>query len=427
MSRIAHYFFNNFILIQVLLLSLVVVITLVGGNYLIDDMLESQAYDNSILTTQIINETRNLYSQEVVKTLGEAGITQAIPNYKEVHGAIPNPATLSILLGEKLTSRQEGKIIHLYSEFPFPNRQETGGARDQFGRDALDYLKQNPNKPFYRQEKINGLQVFRYAEAILMEDSCVACHNTLPESPKKNWQTGDVRGVIETTHVLGKLLYSMKSRLNALVLILSILTCLALFSTLLLVRYSNDVKYTIKNKVAETTSELKILASSDSLTNLANRRYFDDTLKTEWQRMQRLKMPLSLLLCDVDFFKPYNDTYGHQAGDKCLVQIANVLKANTQRSGTLAARYGGEEFAVILPHTNAQEAYILAEKIRLAIEKINMPHLTSLISDHVTISIGASSVIPDKELKIKEFIKQADKNLYEAKKQGRNQTVMNND
>lgn len=167
--------------------------------------------------------------------------------------------------------------------------------------------------------------------------------------------------------------------------------------------------------------KLQQLAILDGMTGIANRRYFDLVLDNEWQRLTREQKPLSLILCDVDCFKAYNDTYGHIQGDLCLQQIAQILKKSTRRPADLAARYGGEEFAVILPNTDAEGALFIAENIARKLAQKQLPHKTSSIGKYVTCSMGVSTVIPSINKSAKDIIETADRLLYRAKKLGRNQ------
>ncbi|HSF71551.1 MAG TPA: diguanylate cyclase, partial [Methylotenera sp.] len=167
--------------------------------------------------------------------------------------------------------------------------------------------------------------------------------------------------------------------------------------------------------------ELQRLANSDGLTQLANRRRFDEYLEHEWRRLGREKKLLSLILCDVDFFKGYNDTYGHQAGDDCLRLVAQTIQSNVHRSADLVARYGGEEFAVILPNTDIQGAIDVAERIRLGIKNLQVLNAGSQISDYITVSCGVASVIPKLENFPASLIEMADVALYAAKAKGRDQ------
>jgi len=186
----------------------------------------------------------------------------------------------------------------------------------------------------------------------------------------------------------------------------------------------------LENQVKERTAELTIaneklesLANIDSLTQIANRRCFDDYLAMEWQHHQREKIPLALLLIDIDYFKNYNDCYGHQQGDNCLTQVAQTLAKVPQRGTDLVARYGGEEFAVVLPHTNTPQALAVAELVRKAIASLQIPHQDSRVNDFVTLSIGVASLIPIPAETPEMLIHQADQALYTAKSQGRNRAI----
>lgn len=173
----------------------------------------------------------------------------------------------------------------------------------------------------------------------------------------------------------------------------------------------------------EANRKLQYLAIIDGLTQLANRRQFDECLNQEWKRLERDKLPLSLIMCDVDFFKAYNDTYGHQLGDDCLRSVAKAIKASVKRPYDLAARYGGEEFAVILPNTEAEGALHIAETIRNEIQQIKIEHAGSKVNNYVTLSLGISTMIPSPELSAEALVKAADTALYTAKEQGRNRAI----
>ena len=174
----------------------------------------------------------------------------------------------------------------------------------------------------------------------------------------------------------------------------------------------------------ETSKKLLNMAMQDGLTQIANRRNFDIKLTEEWRRMIRRKKPLSIIIFDVDHFKFYNDTYGHQAGDMCLQTIANKAVQYFKRPGDLLARYGGEEFAAILPNTTLEGANDLAEEVRLHIHEAKIHHDTSPVSNFVTISCGISSVIPNESTNSQILLGVADKALYDAKEQGRNRVVI---
>ncbi|MDY6938392.1 MAG: diguanylate cyclase [Cyanobacteriota bacterium] len=165
---------------------------------------------------------------------------------------------------------------------------------------------------------------------------------------------------------------------------------------------------------------LECLVTSDGLTGIANRRQFDLYFVQEWRRCSRERQPLSLLLCDIDYFKKYNDSCGHLAGDRCLRAVAQTLKATLKRPADLVARYGGEEFAIVLPNTDVSGARHMSMTIRDAIEQLQLPHPRSNVSPYVTMSLGGISFWPTREVRTQAAIARADKQLYQAKERGRN-------
>ncbi len=163
----------------------------------------------------------------------------------------------------------------------------------------------------------------------------------------------------------------------------------------------------------------RLIATTDGLTQVANRRCFDRRLQSEWPTLIEGQKLLSLIMLDVDYFKRYNDCYGHQAGDTCLVKVASSAALAVRRSSDLFARYGGEEFAVILPHTDAAGAAAVAESIQKAIRDLGIPHQQSDVSEIVTVSMGIATVIPSFGSSPDELVALADRALYDAKQQGR--------
>ncbi len=175
-----------------------------------------------------------------------------------------------------------------------------------------------------------------------------------------------------------------------------------------------------EHQLAQANTQLERLAASDGLTGLANRRQFDLTLENEWKRALRVETSLALILLDVDFFKPYNDTYGHQHGDECLKRIAGIFLLNIRRTEDLAARYGGEEFALILPNTNLTGAMHVAEQIRAGVQGMGLPHSASIVAPCITASLGVAAMIPTLDSAATELLSLADQALYHAKQTGRN-------
>jgi diguanylate cyclase (GGDEF)-like protein len=190
---------------------------------------------------------------------------------------------------------------------------------------------------------------------------------------------------------------------------------------------ASQLEHKVKERTLElekANKELLRLSNMDGLTQIYNRRYFDNALCTEMNRLQRTATPISVLICDIDFFKNFNDTYGHLAGDDCIRSVAYTIQKHCRRISDITARYGGEEFGVILPNTSSNEAISIAESIRQGVEQAKIPHRTSTIKDIVTLSIGLASIIPDHHTTPSTIIALADKALYESKHSGRNRVTL---
>jgi diguanylate cyclase (GGDEF)-like protein len=171
----------------------------------------------------------------------------------------------------------------------------------------------------------------------------------------------------------------------------------------------------------ELRYKMSQMAHIDSLTEVANRRHFDIFLYQEWRRAQRERWPIAMLMVDVDFFKLYNDIYGHQYGDRCLRSIAEAISKSIHRTSDLVARYGGEEFAVILPNTPVDGAIIVAEEIRQAVASLFIEHYKSTVAHYVTVSVGVAVMQPGQDNHLDDLVHSADEALYKAKDSGRNQ------
>lgn len=180
----------------------------------------------------------------------------------------------------------------------------------------------------------------------------------------------------------------------------------------------------VKNHIELKKLQDVIKANSmlDGLTQIANKKRFNEVLEAEWSRGRRYQEPVSILMLDLDFFKKYNDTYGHIKGDEALIAVAAALRDLLKRGSDLVARWGGEEFACILPNTNEEGAMILAEELRKGIEALQIPHKASGLSPWMTVSVGAATMVPGPEDKAISLVDAADKALYQAKQAGRNQT-----
>lgn len=171
-------------------------------------------------------------------------------------------------------------------------------------------------------------------------------------------------------------------------------------------------------------AQLEILSITDGLTGLYNRRHFNEVINKEWNRGLRSHSPLTCVLIDVDYFKDYNDAYGHQAGDQCLIDVANVLKDTFRRGGDFVARYGGEEFVILMGDCGKEDAIAAVELLQGELAKLRIPHNSSQVSDYVTVSAGIVNEAPTRNQTIDSYIRKADDALYQAKSEGRNKWVM---
>lgn len=189
------------------------------------------------------------------------------------------------------------------------------------------------------------------------------------------------------------------------------------------IQEKNDELNRVNKELEEVNQKLETLSRIDSLTGIYNRFMLDRAVKAEWNRCKRNHTPLSVMMIDIDYFKIFNDNYGHQAGDDCIRRVAYALQACTKRSSDTVARYGGDEFSVILPYEEKENALRLAQKMKDTVAELSIPHVYSNVSEKVTISIGVNTIIPSKGDSLEEFIRSADKALYRAK-ECRNEIVV---
>lgn len=176
----------------------------------------------------------------------------------------------------------------------------------------------------------------------------------------------------------------------------------------------------VTRQLEEANKTLQRFSYMDGLTGVSNRRFFDDTLLKEWRRAQREGQTIGIIMIDIDFFKAYNDFYGHQGGDECLKRVARAINTVPKRPTDFVARYGGEEFAVVLPNTDLEGVLVVAEQMLNDVRNLAIPHERSKVAEQVTISLGLAACIPPKGKGFDQLIKEADAALYNAKGEGRN-------
>lgn len=247
-----------------------------------------------------------------------------------------------------------------------------------------------------------GLKFF-YMAPLQVEKGCLNCH------AKQGYEEGDIRGGISILFPLPH-----KDHLLSLLLGHVVIGTLGVFGIIL---------FGIKlNKSYETIEKMAVI---DALTGIYNRRAFMERMPLEFRRRTRRNKPLSIIMADIDYFKTFNDTYGHGAGDDCLRMVAQAIKDNVNRPGDFCARYGGEEFVVLLPDTTQEGAVLIAERIRSAVESMKMPSERALPFGIVTVSLGVATIGGTATDSCEEALLQSDKALYAAKEKGRNRVEVN--
>jgi len=220
-------------------------------------LIESQALQNSTLYAQAIQEARTLYSDQAVDRVKAAHNVIVTHDYENQKGAIPLPATYLIKLGQILSEKTPGMSVRLYSDYPFPWRRNEGGARDNFEQEALQKLRQNPQQSFFRFEKFQGISSLRYAQADILKPSCVNCHNTHVDSPKKDWKVGDVRGILEITTPLDSFIAKTDVGLRETFIMLGLLTFLGVSGLSIVIGRLRQTSKELESRVIERTAQLQ--------------------------------------------------------------------------------------------------------------------------------------------------------------------------
>jgi len=304
-----------------------------------------------------------------------------------------NPAYMTRQLSE-IAKEKEGVQFHIASLKPINPQNRPTPMEEKFLKDFEKGVKEKG--VFIKKE---GKIFYFYMAPLKTEQVCLRCHI------KQGYKVGDIRGGMSIT-----LPFVMKIPFFPL-LLGHIVLGIAGLTGIILAGY----------KLNEACKTIEKQAVTDALTNIPNRRRFLEKLLEEFKHSQRYHRPLSLIMCDIDNFKAYNDTYGHSMGDECLKKIAYTIKNSLKRPGDFCARYGGEEFVILLPETPLDNAVHIAERIRKNIEKLGIPHEKSSTKPVVTISLGVASTEGNSLVSHEELIKRADAALYKAKENGRNQ------
>lgn len=313
-------------------------------------------------------------------------------NDSETKLTMINPAFMTRQISE-IAAEQEGIRFHITSLMPIRPGNKPGPMETE-ALESFEKGTKEVGKVAYK----DGDKVYFYMAPLIAEKECLKCH------AKQGYKEGDIRGGISVTFP-----FVSKVPLTALAtghigIGIAGLIGIIIFGIKL------DGYYEV----------LRRQSIIDALTGIPNRRHFSDTIVKEYRRAQREKFPLSLIMCDIDKFKEYNDTYGHEAGDECLRKVAQVIEKSLLRPGDFCARYGGEEFVIILPYSDYEGAMYVAEKIRENVEEKGIPHEKSSPLNVVTLSLGVATLDKSKPVSDRDLVNYADKALYKAKEKGRN-------
>jgi class 3 adenylate cyclase/type II secretory pathway pseudopilin PulG len=252
-----HLFYRRTILLLVLLFAASIAAALLNMSHLSTNLVKEQALQNAMLYAQAIQEARTLYSSEVVDRLSTIQKIHVTHDYHGKRETIPLPVNFLIDLGQRLEAKNPGMMVRLYSEYPFPWRKAEGGPKDTFERDALNYLKANPQRYFSRFEPIQGHLTLRFAQADIMQQTCVKCHNTHPNSPKTDWQVGDVRGVLEISTSLDRFMQKTRSGIRSTTIMMAILAVFGVSGIALVISRLRQVSRELEHRVNERTAELQ--------------------------------------------------------------------------------------------------------------------------------------------------------------------------
>ncbi|MCB1985589.1 MAG: diguanylate cyclase [Burkholderiales bacterium] len=318
------------------------------------------------------------------------------------------------------------QVMNEYNELPVPKGRVTAfpevllnpqqNMPDQWELKALDAFKKGA---FSKKEviEINNIPHLRLMIPLFIKTECLLCHSN------QSYKEGDLSGALGVTVPMTPYIKAKNESLNYIYFSYGVLWIIGIFSLTYFfyqARLHTQEQKRTQKELLQLNRELANLSFKDALTDIANRRSFDNALNREWKQARRNQTSLSLLMIDVDFFKIYNDCFGHQQGDDCLRSIAQTLAEVVKRPKDIVARYGGEEFVLLLPETELQDAIQLAEECRKRVLALNIPFELSEISNAVTISLGVCTTIPKRGDEPVLLLKAADRALYNAKKMGRN-------
>ncbi|NEP13851.1 MAG: adenylate/guanylate cyclase domain-containing protein [Symploca sp. SIO2C1] len=388
LGYLLNLLFKQTILMLTILFCIGVGIAVVNMSRLSSNLIKSQAIQNSAFYSQAIREARTVYSSEVVNRIEPFHKITITSDYKAKKGAIPLPATYLIELGKRISAQNQGMLVRLYSDYPFQQRLEQGetGPQDDFELEALRQLRQNPKEPFFRLEEFRGSQALRYATADIMKPSCVACHNTHPDSTKTDWKVGDVRGVLEIIEPLDTLIAQTHVGLRGISIMLGGISLLGISGiTLVIARLrqtANELELRVRERTVDLAQANTELGKSNALIRHVFGRYLTDTVVTKLlEDPERLKLggerrKITILTSDLRGFTAISE----QLPPEEVVQILNLYLKHmadviTKHEGTID-EFLGDGILVLfgaptIKRDDALRAVACAVEMQLAMVSVN--------------------------------------------------------
>lgn len=371
-------------------------------------LIKSQALQNSALYAKAIKEARTLYSDGVVEHIKADNVNAAhkiiiTDNYNSKKGAIPVPATFLIELGQRLSKKNNGMSVRLYSEFPFPYRAKEGGPRDDFEREALRVLRQNSQEPFFRFEKFQGRESLRYAQADILQPSCVGCHNTQIDSPKRGWKVGDVRGVLEITTPLDTFIAKTNEGLRITFVTLGIMSILGLSGLTLVIGRLRQTSKELEKRVKERTAQLQetntqLLVEQEKSENLLLNilpKSIAEKLKVGHSHIADGFAEVTILFADIVNFTQLSEQISPKELLILLNEIFTGFDCLTEKHDLEKIKTIGDAYMVVggIPELRSDHAAAIAEMaldMQQEVAKFNAKHNTNL---SIRIGINTGPVV----------------------------------
>jgi adenylate cyclase len=376
---------------------------LLNMSRLSSNLIESQAEQSSALYAQAIKEARTLYSTNAVSRIKEGHNVTVTHDYANIAGAIPLPATYLIELSKSISQQNPGMSVKLYSDYPFPWRKQEGGAKDGFEAEALQYLRQHPKETFTRVETFQGRPALRFAQADIMKPSCVSCHNSHPDSPKKDWKVGDVRGVLEITRPLDTFIAQTRQGLQGTFVMLGGLLLLALVGIALVINRLQQTSKDLELRVIERTAQL----------SRANQQLTVEQEKSEQLLLNILPQPIAeqlkegqatiaegfaeatVLFADLVNFTKLAERMPPTELLSLLNEIFSRFDALTEKHGLEKIKTIGDAYMVVggLPMPRADHAEAIAEMALDMIAEITLFALGRGYDCDIRIGINTGPVV----------------------------------